>query len=97
MNNWKSIGDIISKFNFKGKAKKELTKELIKERIQRVFNIKEDFKVDFSNGKLEIYFKSTFFAQEFFFEKEKIKKEIQRFLKENNISENIKEVFIRKI
>lgn len=97
MDNWKSIGDIISKFDFKGKAKKELLKELIKERIKRVFGIKEDFKLNFSKGKLEIYFKDNLLAQEIFFQKEKIKEEVERVLKENNVSERIKEVFVKKI
>jgi hypothetical protein len=98
MEDWKSIGDIISKFDFKGKAKNKALKEILKERIKRIFDIQDDFDLEFSKGILELGFKNHFLAQEIFFQKERIKKEANKILKEEKFLEKkVNDVLIKKI
>lgn len=97
MEGWTNIGDIISNFNFKGRAKKKFLIDNLKDRIKRIFGIKEFFEIDFFRGKLEIRVKNNILAQELFLEKEKVKEEIKKILEEIDPEVEIREVFIKKI
>lgn len=96
MEKWSNIGDIIANFNFKGRAKKKFLSESLKDRIKRVFGIKEDFEIEIFKEKLEIKIKNNILAQEMLLEKEQIREEVEKVLKELEPEVRIKEILIKK-
>jgi hypothetical protein len=95
MKDWKSIKEIISNFQQKGSARKYFFLNRVKEKLKEKFK-KEDFEVDFQNGILLIKVKSPVLGQEFFLQKEEIKKDITALIKEEGFSGyKLKEVAVR--
>ncbi len=95
---WHDINQIISNIQKKGGLKKKFQNSLLKDFLEKKYRV-NDFI--WKNNKIEIKVKNTILAQELFLVREKIKKELNRLLKNDaaikryeDVSE-IKEVIIK--